>query len=274
MTKLIRHEKPLSKTDKHGKNPNKITINQHVIPCKHLLEWSTDGKMIEVFDIGKQVFKTLPAQSSYFCVMRLWDQWTESEMLKCNEDNYQNQIDFMRGGREFSNADHITAYYVLLCVRIWVANKERPHYPSNFSSISHEYNQSELEDNELEMSGSVHVINATIDHDSQHMARQVVKMAMSNAFLEWCQRINKYKWRVYKSDGVGFILSDALYLNFLKGLHVLPINPKQVLIAEPTYEYLEKNGMLSAEFINNIMKTNAINYYIEAPISKISEVNQ
>lgn len=262
MARLTRHEKPLSKTEGHENNPNKITINQHVIPNKHILKWSTDGKMVEVYDIEGKEFKKLSAASPYFCVMRLWDQWTESEMLKSNEDNYQSQIELMRKGLRFTNPEYVMAYYVLLCVRIWVANKERPHYPSVFSSISHEYKKSELEDNELEMEGPVHIVNSTIDPDSQHMARQVVKMAMNEVFIQWCENIKGQAWKVYQSDDEHFILSDALYANYLNGFHVLPVSPKQVLIAESTYESLDQRGSLSVQFINKTMERNAINYYI------------
>lgn len=96
MTRLSRHERPLSKTEDHGNNPNKITVNQHVIPKKHILEWSTNGVSVEIYDIENKKFKKLLATSPYFCVMRLWDQWTESNMLKTNEDNYQSQIELMR----------------------------------------------------------------------------------------------------------------------------------------------------------------------------------
>lgn len=263
MARLIRHEKPLPKSEEHGSNPNKIIVNQHVIPNKHLLEWSTDGKMVEVYDLGSNEWKTLPTKSPYFCVMRLWDQWTESVMLKSNEDNYQGQIEIMRSEGDFTNPDYVMAYYVLLCVRVWVANKERPHYPSKFSSMSYECNQSELEDNELEMEGPVHVVKGTIDPDSQHMARQVVKMVMNQAFSQWCEKMKSLKWNLYQSDDVDFILSDALYNNFLQGFHVLPISPKQVLIAEPVYDELVKKESLSAKFINSMMKENAVNYYIK-----------
>lgn len=271
MARLSRHEQPLLKTNEHGSNPNKIIVNQHVIPKKHLLEWSSDGKMVEVFDIESKKLKILPAKSPYFCVMRLWDQWTESKMLKSNEDNYQSQIGFMKNGNDFTNPDYVMAYYVLLCVRVWVANKERPHYPSEFSSISHEYSKSELEDNELEMDGPVHIVNATIDPDSQHMAREVVKMAMNQAFEQWCESIKNQKWRLYQSDNDNFILSDAFCTNFLEGFHVLTLNPQQVLIAESTYENLVKNSCLSVQFINDVMKRNAVNYYVESSNSDDTE---
>lgn len=268
MAKLTRHEKPLSKNDEHGNNPNKITVNQHVIPKKHLLEWSIDGKMVNVFDIASLEIKNIPAQNPYFCVMRLWDQWTELKMLKTNEDNYQKQLASLRDTGRFTNIDHVMAYYVLLCVRGLLANKERPHYPSVFSSISCEYNQAELEANELGMDGPIHIVNGTINADSQHMARQVVKMAMSQTFMQWCNDVKEYNWVIYQSDSEDFILSDAFHVNFSEGFHVLPIDPKQVMIAEPTYDSLKEKNVLSVSFINDIMKKNAVNYYIKIPIDK------
>lgn len=267
MRQSIRHEKPLSKTDKHGNNPNKITCNQHVIPCKHLLEWSIDGKMVNVFDIKKQEFRTLPARSSYFCVMRLWDQSTESTMLRTNEDNYQNQIKLMRNGDDF-NLSFLVEYYTMLCVRVDVAHKERPHSPSMSHSLSHEYSKSELEENELEMKGSVHLIKGTTEPTSQHADRQAIKILMSCNFIKWCQNMRGYKWKIYQSDSDDLILSDAFDLNFHEEFHVLPINPRVALIAAPTYEDLEKRGKLSVQFINSIMRKNAVNYYIETLASK------
>ena len=267
MARPPRHEKPLLKNNEHGSNPNKITVNQHVIPNKHLLEWSSDGKMVEIFDIESVTSKKLPAKSSYFCVMRLWDQWTESKMLKTNEDNYQKQIGLMKNGEDFTNPDHVMAYYVMLCVRVWVANKERPHYASTFSSMSYEYDQSELEDNELEMDGPVHTIKSTMDPNSQHTARQVVKMAINDAFVQWCEIIKNQKWQLYQSDNESFILADAFYANFLDEFHVLPVNPKQVLIAESTYENLVNNSCLSVQYINDVMKRNASKYYVVSSIS-------
>ncbi len=269
MVRLTRHEKPLPKSGEYESNPNKMTINQHVIPIKHLLEWSSNKGMVEVFDIESSEFKTLHTKSQYFCVMRLWDQWTESVMLKGNEDNYQNQIELMKNDGAFTNLDYVMEYYVLLCVRFWVAYKERPDDSSIISSISHEQNQSELEDNELEMDGPIHIINSTINPDSQHMARQVVKMAMNQAFSQRCECVKSEKWLIYQSDGDDFILSDSFSVNFLDGFHVLPLNPKQVLVAESTYQYLEKNALLSAKFINDFMKKNAVKYYIKTSNSKM-----
>ncbi len=90
---------------------------------------------------------------------------------------------------------------------------------------------------------------------------------MNQTFAQWCESIRSQKWQVYQSDDESFILSDAFCTNFLDGFHVLPLNPKQVLISESTYENLVKNSCLSVQFINNIMKRNAVNYYIKSSSS-------
>jgi len=264
MARLSKHEKPLSKIDGNKNNPNEIVINQHVIPQKHLLEWSRDGKMVNVVEVASKKEKILPANSAYFCVMRLWDQWTETKMLKSNEDNYQSQVSIISTGANTYKKEFLMAYYTLLCVRLWVANKERPHTPSQMEDISYEASKEELEQNELEMNGPVHFLLSTINPNSQHMAREVVKMTMNLAFSKWASQMESEDWHLYESDDNRFILSDSFYNNFIEKFHVLPINPRQVLIANSTYTYLKANNLLSTEYINMIMKRNAVNYYIKA----------
>jgi hypothetical protein len=96
------------------------------------------------------------------------------------------------------------------------------------------------------------------------MAREVVKMTMNLAFSKWASQMESEDWHLYESDDNRFILSDSFYNNFIENFHVLPINPRQVLIANSTYTYLKANNLLSTEYINMIMKRNAVNYYIKA----------
>jgi len=266
MKKNARHERPIVENNKDGKkvsNPNKITINQHVIPEKHLLRWSKDGKAVTFIELPTLNEKILPAGNPYFCVMRLWDQATEAEMLKVNESNFWQQIDMLDAGQPFSKPGYITEYYAMLCVRISVANKERPHSPSIFSDISHDSTKSELEKNELSMvdSGSVHYVLSTIESDSQHIARQVVKMAMSMRFIQWRELLRSEKWLCINKKRDNYVLSDAFLKNFQDGIHILPISPKQVLMTEKTLNLLGVNGEIDDATINNYMKKNAVNYY-------------
>lgn len=265
MNKLSRHEKALIIKDKNGKsvrNPNEITIHQHVIPRKHILKWSIDDKMVKVYESSSGDEKRLAASSPFFCVMRLWDQWTEVEMLGTNEDNYQKQIRLFWEKQPFTHHEHIMAYYVMLCVRTWVANKERPDYSSIITNLSYEPTKAELEDNELDMTGGVHFVMSNSNGKSQHMARQVVKEAMSQAFIKWCLVLNGQKWKVFYSKEQQFILPDSLHNNFSNNLHILPICPNYVLILDLTYNRLIENDCLDVESINKLLIDDCKKYYI------------
>ena len=87
---------------------------------------------------------------------------------------------------------------------------------------------------------------------------------MNQAFIKMCEAIKDQSWLVYQSEEENFILSDAFYNNYLKGIHLLPFSPKKVLITESTYKFLEATNSLSAKSINNIMKANAVNYYVSS----------
>lgn len=266
MTKLSRHEQPVVLKDNEGKkisNPNRITVDQHVIPQKHILEWSTDGKMVDVCNVSNGKVKSLAASSSFFCVRRLWDQWVELKMLGSNEKNYQEQLCLFKKQQPFSKQEHILEYYIMLCVRAWVANKERPDYPWIMSELSYEPSQGELEDNELAMDGKCHFVEVSSRESSQQLARQVVKMAMLRTFDQWYAVLKGQQWITFHSKDEQFILPDALHESFLNKLYVMPICPNYVLITDATYKYLIENDYLSVSFINKILIESSINYYVQ-----------
>jgi len=256
MKKMSRHEKPLAQ------NPNEISVNQHIIPKKHILEWSTNGKLVTVCDISVGEKKRLAASAPYFCAMRLWDQGTEVKMLGANERNYQEQFQLLKEKQPFTNQEHILEYYVMLCVRTLVADKERPDYPSTMTNLSYEPTKSELEKNELDVQNGGRFIMSNSNESSQHMARQVVADFMREAFIKWYQDLKKEQWKVFHSKEKSFILPDSLYKNFQRNLHILPVCPNYVLITETTYKHLMKNNCLDVDFINKSLFENAIKFYV------------
>lgn len=94
-----------------------ITVNQHVIPKRHISEWSNDESMVNVNEISSNITKRFLASNPYFCAMRLWNQSTETRLLGPNEKNYQDQIDLLKKGLDFTKPEFIFAYYIMLCTR-------------------------------------------------------------------------------------------------------------------------------------------------------------
>lgn len=266
MNKKHRHEKPLVIKDRNGKsinNPNRITINQHIVPKKHILEWSSDADMVTVNEIAANMAKRLPAANPYFCAMRLWDQWTETKQLTPNERNYQNQLDLMKAGENPANPESIFAYYIMLGVRTWIANKERPIYPRIMNDISGAASKATLEENELRtVETGFHMIYPAMDEDSQDSARQLVKMAMSMTFIQWCDQVGLQEWKTIHSNDESFVLPDSFDLNLRRHLHILPVTPKLAMVLKNTYLYLEERNSLNATHINQLLIAGARKYYI------------
>lgn len=261
----MKHEKPISIKDEDGNkipNPNEIIVNQHVIPRVHILEWSEDDRMVKVHELDSAKTKPLAASSNYFCVMRLWDQWAETEMLGSNENNYNQQLRLFKEGKSFTEIEHVMAYYSMLCVRCLVASEERPNFKSEFESLSYEPTKAELEENEKQMKGSVHYIQMNTDEGSQHIERILVREKMQMYFRHWCSSLVGQEWHVVAGGDTSFVLPDALHKNILRGCHILPISPEHVLIANSTYSALEEAGSLNPSFINEMLLQSSEKYYI------------
>jgi len=77
------HEAPSETLDENGnriKNPNRITVNQHVIPQAHLKEWLGDENLLAIYrKQGGEPVERSP--KSAFVVARLWDQPAEQGMI-------------------------------------------------------------------------------------------------------------------------------------------------------------------------------------------------
>lgn len=146
------HETPSETRDDNGKrlkNPNQLTVNQHVIPQKHLAEWLGSEKVITVIDklTGEPLLR---APKDAFVVARLWDQPAEQGMIKSTEDKYQEQIGLFRSQGEIGRQIIITEYFVMLAARAHCVAKERPDYGSIMELPSSMPSQIELEEDEVD----------------------------------------------------------------------------------------------------------------------------
>lgn len=258
------HEAPLIAQDAEGKkirNPNEITVNQHVIPQAHLKEWSREDGLLNVFDKQKKSWIT-PAPGDAFVVQRLWDQWTEQTFLGSNERNYQNQVDLIKASKPIENNRHVSAYFFMLCIRAYVAATERPNYPSTMELPYRVLSQSELEDLELQNVGSSVHLSYPGGDGSQSSTRDTIKFAMNMMFIRGISKFEDVVWTPFSMTGEEAILPDSLIKIDESGLAILPVTPKIVLIG-----YQEKNGFtrnfpLTSSSINEKLIGSSVRYYV------------
>ncbi|EEX34397.1 hypothetical protein VIC_001195 [Vibrio coralliilyticus ATCC BAA-450] len=260
------YEKPISITTDTGKkqsNPNKLSINQHIVPQKHLMKWSKNGKVIRIFDKKNKDFKTLPPKANLFGEMRLWDQWTEAELLKVNEDNFNNYIDQIQDLAQSEFSQECLEYYAMLVARTQISWMGRPsNDPSLLTNLNFELSKDELEQSELDMlDGGIPIIYASSDRSSQHLERQVVKIALQSLFFFWMSKLKGMSWTLLESKNGNFSLSDGFYKNALKGIHILPINPNFVWVGTNYMNQLYYEQSTINHNINDIIKGGAVKYY-------------
>lgn len=258
------HEVPLSVHDAKGKktrNPNGITVNQHVIPQAHLKEWSREDGLLNVFDKQEKSWATL-APKDAFAVQRLWDQWTEQTFLGTNERNYQNQAALIKASQPIENNEHISEYFFMLCIRAFVAASERPNYPSTMESISQVSTQSELEDIELQNVGSSVHLSYPGEGGSQSSARETVKFAMNMMFIRGVRKLSGMVWTPLEMNDGDAILPDSLIKIEECGLAILPATPRIVLIGSRANNGLPRDAPLTSSAINEKLIGSSVRHYV------------
>lgn len=258
------HEVPLVVQDAQGKtrrNPNEITVNQHVIPLAHLKEWARPDGRLNVFDKQKGSWIT-PAPEDAFTVQRLWNQWTEKTFLGTNERNYQNQVSLIKASRPIERHEHISAYFFMLCIRADVASRERPDYPPAMILSSPAPTQEELEEVELQNVGSSVHMSYPGGDGSQNLARDTVGMAMNTMFMRGVGKLTGMIWTKFDMKDENAIFPDSLVKMHASGLAILPITPKIVLIGSGTEGRLLGDGELTPAAINKALLGSMVRHYV------------
>jgi len=71
------------------RNPNRLTVNQHVFPSKSIGRFTNHGGHVSVRDLQRgEVIRAKP-DNAIFCARRAWDQRAETGYMKRIEDEFQ-----------------------------------------------------------------------------------------------------------------------------------------------------------------------------------------
>jgi hypothetical protein len=70
------------------RNPNRLTVNQHVFPLKTMEQFAQDGR-ISVHLIARGDVRSIKPDNPLFCARRAWDQRAEAGYMKQIEDEFQ-----------------------------------------------------------------------------------------------------------------------------------------------------------------------------------------
>jgi len=260
-----KHEKPIVLIDDQGnreKNPNQITVNQHVIPQKHLEHWADAKGLISIFDTHSKVTKPMRPRDA-FVVERLWDQAGETRMLYSNEVNYHKQVDRITSGMPISEHQHLSAYFTMLSARMEVAHEARPNFASGLEGLNYTLSQAQLEEMELENASSHVHIHGAGGPDSQHLSRAMVSMKLQLTFQRLMQAYDSVEWRTFELDEGRFVLPDRIQSLVYWKRPLLPITPTIVIIGSALKSRLDASGWLNKRGINTLLKAGVKGDYVQ-----------
>ncbi|MNB80324.1 hypothetical protein D3C76_295920 [compost metagenome] len=257
------HEAPSETLDENGnrvKNPNRITVNQHVIPQAHLKEWLGDENLLAIYrKQGGEPVERSP--KSAFVVARLWDQPAEQGMIKSTEDNFLEQIAFFRRNGSIDRSLIVTEYFVMLAARAYCVAKERPLYDSIMEPPPCIPSQAQLEEDETEqVHDTVRIFNGV--GDPHATARMIVGMALTSFFIKGRVLIEDTEWVPFTTTGEKFILPDSNVALYEKRFLALPVSPELVLMDEKLLAKLEEAGKLTPEYLNKCFLESSVRYYV------------
>lgn len=260
-----KHEKPIVQVDAQGnreKNPNRITVNQHVIPEKHLEHWADAKGLISIFNTHAKVESPMRPRDA-FVVERLWDQAGEHRLLYSNEVNYHKQVDRITAGKPISEHQHLSAYFTMLTARTIVAHEARPDCTPNLERLNYTLTQAQLEEMEVENAGShVHMLGAG-DTNSQHLSRVMVSMKLQGIFQRLMRAYEMIEWKTFELVEGRFVLPDSSQNLVIWKRPMLPITPKILIIGSDLKSRLEAKGWLNERGINTLLKASVKRDYVQ-----------
>lgn len=258
------HEEPVVRGDADGnktRNPNQITVNQHVIPQAHLKEWVVSRGLLSVFDKHCDTWLTL-APPNAFTVQRLWDQSMEQWTLRNNESNYQKQAALIKSGEPIESHEHISAYFLMLCIRANTAAKERPDSDLTMQLSNPAPTQDELEKMELANMGRTIHESSVGGEGSQSVARDLVKITMTMTFIQEIQKFKGVVWTPFVMSDEDAVLPDSLNAIYRRGLAILPVTPKIVLIGSRGMDESHPDPSLCSSKINEMLIGASLRYFV------------
>ena len=91
--KIHEHRKRARIEKTRPRNPNRLTVNQHVFPSKSIERFTDQNGRVSVHELHRaEVIRAKP-DNAIFCARRAWDQRAESGYMKRIEDDFQEIVE-------------------------------------------------------------------------------------------------------------------------------------------------------------------------------------
>jgi hypothetical protein len=93
------HRKRVKAERTRPKNPNSLTLNQHVFPSRSIERFTDQGGCVSVHRLHRAEVIRIKPNNPIFCGRRAWDEGTETRYMKRIEDDFQRIVDLIVEGK-------------------------------------------------------------------------------------------------------------------------------------------------------------------------------
>jgi len=246
---MQRAERPLLK------NPNKLTLRQHIFPKRSMEPFADQSGRVTVFDVLRHKARPAKLDDTLFLAQRAWDQRTETYM-KHIEDKFQRVV-----------------RPIIECHVNTITPEQRGPTNSMFALWFMRARYRQLGAQEIELFGVTgdHLTKAqeeTLEKNGYLFARRGGKMpARQLNGVQLQMRINRYaldlsavtKWGAIHAQSGEFIVPDV------PSHMIIPLTPKLALVGSATDGIITEQNVAE---INSAVKAGSREYYFARDLAK------
>ena len=222
-----------SKAEKtRGKNPNRLTVNQHIYPRRSIARFAGNDGRVAVHDVARCQVRRAKPGDLIFCARRAWDQRAEADYMKDIENRFQSLAEQLIKGQStiFSVEDKqaIERFFALWYMRSRYMGLEKQEIKLN--GIGGENLTKEEEEN-LEAKGYLFArIGGVVP------ARQLNGLWLQSQIDSYAKDMSVVeRWGVIQPKSGEFIITDT------PSHMIIPLTPKLALVGNAP------DGMILAE---------------------------
>ncbi len=237
------------------KNPNRLTVRQHVYPQRSIARFTGNDGRVAVHDIARRQVRRARPCDSIFCARRAWDQRTEAGYMKGIEDRFQVLAEALSGGQStISSAEDkqaVERFFALWYMRSRHQDLEDQEIKLN--GIEGDNLTKEQEEN-LEANGYLFARTGGIVP-----ARQLNGLWLQSQIDGYARDLSRVnRWGVIQAQSGEFIITDT-------PMHmIIPLTPKLALVGE------SQDGMILADNlaqVNRLIVAASRRYFLARDLS-------
>lgn len=236
------------------RNPNRLTIKQHVFPSKSIERFTGQGKRVVVYDLHRNVMFRARPGNPVFLADRAWDQRTESGYMKRIEDEFQNAIAPVVDRTVEAVAPTAKAYIDRMYA-LWYVRRREVEAAEIHLNVAPGNDYTKEQEENLEKNGYVFV-----RRDGGMPGRQVngieLEMRASHFARELAEKVTR--WGVISTEVGEFIVPDLPWHG------IIPLTPRLSLAQSSLDGTISKKNLAE---INLAMRSMSRDYFFARDLS-------